>query len=93
MGQASAIQVAKAGYDILVHYNSSRQPALETAAAVEQAGRKAHLVQADLSQESEIRKLADQVLSLDQGLKVLVNNASIFIIKIKDCILVICIIR
>ena len=78
LGRASAVQLAKAGYDIVVHYNSSREPAIETVAAVEQAGRKAHLVKADLSQESEIRKLADEVMSLNQGLRVLVNNASIF---------------
>jgi pteridine reductase len=78
LGRASALKLAEAGFDIVVHYNSSQGPAQETVAMVEAIGRQAHLIQADLSQESGIESLAEKVKSLDRGLKVLVNNASIF---------------
>lgn len=78
LGRASALKLAEAGHDIVVHYNSSQAPALETQKLVEERGRKAFLVQADLSQKSGIEKLVQSTLELDLGLKVLVNNASIF---------------
>lgn len=78
LGQASAIQLARAGYDVLVHYNSSHQPALETARLVEAQGRQAWLMQADLGQAEGVIALADQVSQASDGLDALINNAAIF---------------
>jgi pteridine reductase len=75
LGRASAVKLAESGYDVFVHYNSSSEPAEETAELVQSAGRQAHLVQADLSTESGVKKLAEAVTS---KLDILVNNASIF---------------
>lgn len=77
LGRASALRLAAAGYDILVHYNSSAHEASETAAGVEAAGRKAFLMQADLSSPEGVEALAAQVAE-HNGLDVLVNNAAIF---------------
>ena len=78
LGRASALQLARAGYDILVHYNSSQEPAAETVALVEAEGRKAWLMQADLSHAEGVEALAAQVAGHAEGLDVLVNNAAIF---------------
>ena len=44
LGQAMAIALAQAGYDVAIHYASSREGAEATAAAVRDAGRQAVLV-------------------------------------------------
>ena len=75
LGRASAIKLAGIGYDVIVHYHSSVEPAEETAESVREAGREAILVQADLSTEAGVKKLAGAVNS---KLDLLVNNASIF---------------
>lgn len=79
LGQFLAIALAEDGYDIAIHYSSSRDGAEKTRAAVQAAGRHAALVQADLSDETQIDRL---ILDAEQGLGghigVLINNASVF---------------
>lgn len=77
LGRASALKLAAAGYDILVHYNSSAEQAAETASGVEATGRKAFLTQADLSSPEGVEALAVQTAE-HGGLDALVNNAAIF---------------
>lgn len=78
LGRACAVQLARSGFDIYVHYNSSVEPAQETARLVEELGRKATLVQADLSQEAGVNSLAQTVGEQTDRLDILVNNAAIF---------------
>ncbi|MCA9778586.1 MAG: SDR family oxidoreductase, partial [Candidatus Eremiobacteraeota bacterium] len=78
LGKATAVKLAQSGYDVVVHYNSSLAPAQETAAAVEESGSRAHLVQADLSTEEGVAELAKAIAGISAELHVLVNNASIF---------------
>ena len=72
LGKAFALTLANAGYDIVLHYNSSTDEALQTKAEIESVSRAATLLQADLTQPSEIQKL----LSTFQSLDVLVNSAA-----------------
>ena len=78
LGRASALLLAQEGYDIVVHYNSSSQPAEETVDAIQQMGQRAHLVQADLSTKTGIEKLAEETRNFTPSLSVLLNNAAIF---------------
>lgn len=78
LGRASAEKLALAGYDVIIHYNSSRDQAEETAQAVTQSGRQPFLVQADLGTPEGVDKLVQFATGQSKGLKVLVNNASIF---------------
>lgn len=79
LGQFLAIALAEDGYDIAIHYASSRDGAEKTRAAVQAAGRHAALVQADLSDETQINRL---IVDAEQGLGghigILINNASVF---------------
>lgn len=78
LGRASALKLAESGYDIYVHYNSSEEPAQETAKLVRELGREAKVFQADLSQESGIESLVQAVSQDSDSLQALVNNAAIF---------------
>ncbi|MEM8987372.1 MAG: SDR family oxidoreductase [Pseudomonadota bacterium] len=78
LGKAMAEALGAAGYDVAVHYNKSAGPAEETAAAVRKAGRKAEIVQADLSKEEEVADLVAKAGKAVGPLTILINNASTF---------------
>jgi glucose 1-dehydrogenase len=77
IGQATAIEMAKEGADVVVHYHSDRDGAEETREHVEAAGRVATLVQADLSEEEGVEGLFDAALDGFDHIDILVNNAGI----------------
>jgi pteridine reductase len=79
IGQAIAIGLAQAGCDVAVHYHGSAQGAEETARAVRKAGRRAELVQADLSDANAARRLADEAARTLKRLDVVVNSAAIMV--------------
>jgi NAD(P)-dependent dehydrogenase (short-subunit alcohol dehydrogenase family) len=73
-GRAIALDLAKHGWDVVIHYNASQDEAQQTAAEVRALGVNAQLVQADLAREDEVATLVDRAGPLDA----LINNASIF---------------
>jgi NAD(P)-dependent dehydrogenase (short-subunit alcohol dehydrogenase family) len=77
VGKAMALALAEAGADIILHYNSSTQPALETQKEIETKGVKAHLLQADLNNSQEAAGMIEKAEELGPFFA-LVNNASIF---------------
>ena len=79
VGQAIAAGLAQAGCDVAVHYHGSAAGARETARAIEQAGRRATLLQADLSDAAAARKLADQAASAFKRLDIVVNSAAVMV--------------
>jgi NAD(P)-dependent dehydrogenase (short-subunit alcohol dehydrogenase family) len=79
IGQAIAIGLAQSGCDVVIHYHGSRASADETARAVRAAGRRAELVQADLTDPQAARGLADQAAQLMKRLDVLINSAAIMV--------------
>lgn len=79
LGRAMALYLAGRGYDVAVHFASSRKEAEATVAEITAMGRKAVSLRADLLIESQVEKLiAMAVQGLGGPLTVLVNNASIF---------------
>jgi len=86
IGQAIAIGLAESGCDVAVHYHGSSQGADETAKAVRKAGRRAELVQADLSDAAAARGLADQAVRALKRLDVLVNSAAIMVRQAVDTV-------
>jgi pteridine reductase len=72
LGKAFAMTLARQGFDILLHYNQSRDEALQTKAELEAAGSRVTLVQADLTDPEQISSLTAQIASL----RVLVNSAA-----------------
>lgn len=77
LGRAIAVDLARHGWDVAVHFNNSESDARETAEQVRAEGRRSVLVRADLSDETETCKLVEQAGSLGI-VTALVNSASIF---------------
>ncbi len=77
LGAAMAIALAKAGCDLTINYRAGRDAAEETAKSVRQAGRRAIVVQADVSDPASVTDLAQQAREALGPVSVLVNNAGI----------------
>lgn len=78
IGRAIAIQLAKRGHDVVVHYSKSKAEAQETASMIRNLGRAAEIIQCDLLDERETGTLISRSRNIYGPLTVLVNNASIF---------------
>lgn len=78
IGVVVATELARAGSDVAVVYRSSRTEAEETAGAVERLGRRALVVQADLSEPAACERVVDETAGTLGRLDVLVNMASIY---------------
>jgi 3-oxoacyl-[acyl-carrier protein] reductase len=78
IGRAIALRLADEGANVLVNYNTRRDAAEEVAAAVEAAGGKAVVVQADVARAEDVDRLVQAALAaFDNRVDVLVNNAGI----------------
>jgi NAD(P)-dependent dehydrogenase (short-subunit alcohol dehydrogenase family) len=77
LGRTMALAIAKAGGDLVLHYNRSRQPAEELQAEIQSIGRQASLVQADLADPDSTIELISQVRHYSP-LYALINSAAIF---------------
>ena len=78
IGRALAISLAEYGYDIAVHYRSSRDDADSVAEEIKRHNRKVHLVNADLSNEKETSAIIEDASRTLGPLSLLVNSASMF---------------
>jgi 3-oxoacyl-[acyl-carrier protein] reductase len=73
-GAEIAVRAAQEGAQVVVHYNRSREGAVQTAKRIEQAGSRAALVQADITSWDQIRAMADAAFAAFGRLDVAVNN-------------------
>lgn len=78
VGRAIALELARGGFDLVVHWRSSRKDAEATAAEIGSLGARAWLVRADLRKIGEVEGLIGSVTELCGRLDLLVNNASSF---------------
>jgi enoyl-[acyl-carrier protein] reductase III len=76
IGRAIALRFAQAGARVFVSFFVNREAAEKTAHDVELAGGTAHVVQADLKEPAEIRRLFAEIAEVAGRLDVLVNNAA-----------------
>src|SRR5258708_39096227 len=78
MGRAIALDLARHGWNIGLHFNSSEKEARATEADARTSGVKVALLKADLSQERESAALVERAVKELGPLSALVNSASIF---------------
>jgi NAD(P)-dependent dehydrogenase (short-subunit alcohol dehydrogenase family) len=77
IGQGIAVELARQGADVAVHYAHSEKDANETATEVKRLGGKPALVQGDLSKTAECERVVNEAARALDGLDVLVNNAGV----------------
>tara|TARA_R110001599_G_scaffold80053_4_gene216592 strand:+ start:1371 stop:2123 length:753 start_codon:yes stop_codon:yes gene_type:complete len=79
LGKAMAEALGQDGWSVAVHYRHSKEGAQATVSAIEAAGGRAALVQADLAIEAETAGLvAAADAAFGQPVSLLVNSASVF---------------
>ena len=79
LGQAMALHLAQAGYDVAVHYATSKSGADDTVAQIKALGRNAVALQADLlDEDATVALLPAAASALDGPITCLINNASVF---------------
>ena len=77
IGQGIAIELARQGADVAVHYAHSEKDANETVAEIQRLGATHALVQGDLKEVSECERVVEEAAGSLGGLDVLVNNAGV----------------
>ena len=77
IGQATAIEFAREGADVVVHYLDDSAGAEHTRLQVEAAGRRALVVQADISDERQVDRIFDEAVEAFGRVDVLMNNAGV----------------
>ena len=78
LGREIALQFARQGWDVAVHYGRSEQEAQETIREIEMMGVKVQAFQADLADEAATKNLFLAISKAFPNLACLVNSASIF---------------
>ena len=78
IGKSIAIEMAKLGYDIALHYNNSEYDARITAKTIRELKVKCEIYKADFSTNDSLKNLFDNVLHDFPNLEMLINSASIF---------------
>ncbi len=77
LGRAIAIALAEAGADVAINYQFAAEPAKDVEQSIQRVGRRALLVQADVSDASEVSRMLDAVERSLGAPLILVNNAGI----------------
>lgn len=78
LGRAIAVELARAGCSIALHYGRSRKEALEARREIEGMGVACRLYQADLAHARAVQALARDVIRDFKLVQILVNSAAVF---------------
>lgn len=75
IGAAIAMELAGHGCNVAINYSRNEKGAREVAGQCEAAGGQTQIVQADVSEDADCRKLVDVALERFGKLEILINNA------------------
>lgn len=78
LGRAIALDLARAGWNVAIHYNTAEREARMTTEDARTAHGKVALLKADLSREEDMRALVGRAVAELGPLTALVNSASVF---------------
>ncbi len=79
LGRAMALALAESGVNVVVHYNSSEEPARDVATEINQLGQEAVLVEANLSDPVSAAATIFEAAERELGsVDILINSAAIF---------------
>lgn len=77
IGQATAIEFARAGADVVICYHSDKKGAEETLNEVKKQNRKGIILKVDISDEDSVEQLFEDALQEFGSIEILVNNAAV----------------
>lgn len=77
IGQGVAIELARRGVKVAVHYNQSDAGALHTKKQIDELGGECFLVQANVAHREEIERMVGSIADRCGGVDILVNNAAL----------------
>lgn len=77
IGRAAALALGRAGCLLALNYRERHEDAAETAALVAADGKTPLVVQADISDHSEVERLANATLDAFGSVDILINNAGV----------------
>ena len=63
IGRAIAIALGSAGIEIVVNYSNSPEKAIEVVNEIKNSGGNAYALKADISQETDVHRLIEEVLN------------------------------
>ncbi len=86
VGCAIALELARAGCDIAIHYWQSQDEATRTCERIEEIGKRCITIQADLADSSTWESIIAKTTQAFGHLDILVNNASVFLTTTPDTI-------
>lgn len=78
IGRAIALALARAGWNVALHYRASRAEAEQVAQDIAALGRRAVLVHGDLADEAAVQRLLPAAIDALGPVTCVVNNASLF---------------
>jgi len=84
IGAATAIELAGHGFDVAVNYSRSAEAAHATVQSCQQAGAKTLLVQCDVSDDPQVRRMLAEVEQTFGRLDALVNVAGTTVLKAQE---------
>src|ERR1700730_15853332 len=77
IGAAASIALARAGCDLAINFRSRSQEAAKVAAEIRALGRRAVVIQADVSDSEAVKQMVTEIAENLGPVSVLVNNAGI----------------
>lgn len=77
IGRAIALELARLGFNLVVHYHKSEKEAEEVRNSINSLGREAILVQGDISSYKDAKAIAETVLKNWPEVHAVINNAGI----------------
>jgi 3-oxoacyl-[acyl-carrier protein] reductase len=77
IGRATAIELAKAGYFVIINFKSNETAAQETLSLVKSAGGEGEVYQFDVADNTQTKDAVKAITERHKNIQVLVNNAGI----------------
>lgn len=77
IGKGVAVELAKRGVNVVIHYNSSDAGAKDTKQRIDEIGGQSMIVQANVAHKHEIDRMVEQAADQFGGIDILVNNAAL----------------
>lgn len=77
IGRATALELAKAGYFVIINFKSNEAAAQETLSLVKSAGGDGEIVQFDVADNTRTKEAVKLITERHKNIQVLINNAGI----------------